>query len=214
MIATTMIITLLVANIPQLRGTIYLFFDIPIALMFIASILQLVLLFTLNLDNVFPVNYLSASLSVLTSSSGLAVATAWLDIWTLLSWGLSALFSVIAVVVGYRMRRLNLKGYYVMYYVISGLMILGGIPFVVLFLLKYKDAANLVFGAPLVFCLIVALYLTGQGLKSCNGTLTDSFIPFRQALITWALVCLMYITLSRTILVIRDYIRKNNQIVI
>ncbi|CAH8864279.1 unnamed protein product [Trichobilharzia szidati] len=162
MTATTMIITLLVANISQLETAFYQFWPIPVAFMFVASILQLVFLLALNLENAFPVNYMLAALSVFTSSSGLAVETARLNLLTLLSWSLTALLSVLAVIVGYKMRRLNLKGYHVMYYVISGLMIFGGIPFMVLYLLSHEQPANLVFVVPLVLCLTVALYLTGQ----------------------------------------------------
>ncbi|CAH8865961.1 unnamed protein product [Trichobilharzia szidati] len=75
MIATTMTMTLLVANIKKLYKLFYSYEYTSIALLFTGAFIAVLLILIPKLEVIFPLNYMLAVLSVLTSSCGLAVAT-------------------------------------------------------------------------------------------------------------------------------------------
>nr|CAH8865760.1 unnamed protein product [Trichobilharzia regenti] len=199
MIAVTMIITLLISSIDDL--------NVPIpentstTLMFSCGILALGLLLVPNLEGTSPVNYILAAVSVFISSFALAITTSAIQLWSLLSWSVTIFLAVIAITLGYKMKRLGLKGYYVIGDVIFGLMLSGAISFIVFFSFHFQTIANAVLSGILVLGLIVALLLNGQELKRCNDMVTDSLLSFKLALLTWTLVFLQYITASHFIAV-------------
>ncbi|CAH8865893.1 unnamed protein product, partial [Trichobilharzia szidati] len=146
MIATTMTMTLLVANIMELRELFHSYMYTSIALLFTGAFIAVLLILIPKLEVIFPLNYMLAVLSVLTSSCGLAVATSNVGLKSLMSWFLTILLTVICLIVGYKMRRFNQKGFYIMNYIISGFLLLSALLFFVLYYLQFRDAANTVFG--------------------------------------------------------------------
>nr|CAH8865782.1 unnamed protein product [Trichobilharzia regenti] len=129
LITVTMIITVLVASVDKLN-TIPLE-ETSTALVFVSALLALGLLLVPSLQETSPVNFILAALSVLTSSSGFAIYTAGLELWSLLLWSLTIVLSVTAITIGYKIGRLNSSGYYIISWVIFGLMLSGAILFII-----------------------------------------------------------------------------------
>nr|CAH8865762.1 unnamed protein product [Trichobilharzia regenti] len=162
MIAVTMIITLLISSIDDLNVPIPE--NTSTTLMFSCGILALGLLLVPNLEGTSPVNYILAAVSteelncrraveenrknyqlvtqsiiaVFISSFALAITTSAIQLWSLLSWSVTIFLAVIAITLGYKMKRLGLKGYYVIGDVIFGLMLSGAISFIVFFSFHFQ----------------------------------------------------------------------------
>nr|CAH8865702.1 unnamed protein product [Trichobilharzia regenti] len=195
MIVQSMIMTLIVANITVLRNVLQCFFYPFVVILFLGAILIAVLIFVHKLEDIFPVDYMAA-LSVIATSSGLAVVTWNLKLWVLLSWLLTIFLAAITVTLGYLMKRLSEKWFYIVNYVISGLMLVSAFMFVILYSLIHRNDTDTVFGVLLALSLLLALFLNGQSLKHCDDSMANSFLPVRLALATWSLMALLYLFIS------------------
>nr|CAH8865774.1 unnamed protein product [Trichobilharzia regenti] len=207
LITVTMIITVLVASVDKLN-TIPLE-ETSTALVFVSALLALGLLLVPSLQETSPVNFILAALSVLTSSSGFAIYTAGLELWSLLLWSLTIVLSVTAITIGYKIGRLNSSGYYIISWVIFGLMLSGAILFIIFSSIQFTTTANIVLSVILGLEITVALYLNGEELKRCGEVNTNAFLPFRLSLITWVLVFLQYMTMSQVTASIIHYRNTN-----
>nr|CAH8865776.1 unnamed protein product [Trichobilharzia regenti] len=176
---------------------------------FVSALLALGLLLVPSLQETSPVNFILAALSVLTSSSGFAIYTAGLELWSLLLWSLTIVLSVTAITIGYKIGRLNSSGYYIISWVIFGLMLSGAILFIIFSSIQFTTTANIVLSVILGLEITVALYLNGEELKRCGEVNTNAFLPFRLSLITWVLVFLQYMTMSQVTASIIHYRNTN-----
>nr|CAH8865794.1 unnamed protein product [Trichobilharzia regenti] len=132
MIVQTMIMTSLVANITVLRNVLQCFYYQSVVILFIGAVLAGVLILVPKMEYIFPVNYLTA-LSVIGTSSGLAVVTSAVKLWVLSSWLLTIFLAAIAITLGYLMKQLSEKWFYIVNYVISGLMLAGALMFAIFY---------------------------------------------------------------------------------
>nr|CAH8820146.1 unnamed protein product [Trichobilharzia regenti] len=82
------------------------------------------------------------------------------------------MLTAISLILGYKMRRFNQKGFYVMNYLISVCLLLGAILLSVLYYLSFRDTANTVFGALLGLGLFVVVD-KHQDILKLKGKLYD-----------------------------------------
>nr|CAH8819970.1 unnamed protein product [Trichobilharzia regenti] len=195
MVVITMTATLLVANINILQNLFSTWY-MSLAFVLIGAVFAAVLLLVQNVESQFPVNYTFLLLTVLTSSCGIAGFTGSLHLWAALSWSLAISLAVIAVVVGYQLSQLSHTGDDIMIIFSFVLMLLGGILLAAVYFSGYKVAAYIVFSVFFGLGLTMALFLTAQGLKLCSQKSRITALPVKLALITWALIILLYLTIS------------------
>nr|CAH8865038.1 unnamed protein product [Trichobilharzia regenti] len=195
MVVITMITTLLVANINTLQNLLSTW-HISLALILFGAVFASVLILVQKVESQFPANYIFLLLTVLTSSCGIAGLTESFHLWTALSWSLAILLAVIAVLVGYKLRPLSRTGDNIMIILAFVLMLLGVILLASVYFSGYKVAAYIVFSVLFGLGLTVALFLTAQVLKLCSQKSRITSLPVKLALITWALIILLYLTIS------------------
>ncbi|CAH8864645.1 unnamed protein product [Trichobilharzia szidati] len=206
MLVTTIIFTLLFANIKVLRKLDFPFY-VSTALISVGALPATVLFIEEKIEDFLLVNYMLVALSVLISSLGVAYLTRFLRLWSLLAWLLAMFLADVAMKVGYSLMQMTHKGDNITIILIVVFILLGCLLLLPAFYLDYRVPGFILFSVFVGLGLILALFLAGQGLKLCYKRNEITFLPVKLALIIWALTILLYVVISTAIEEI-----KNNQI--
>uniref|UniRef100_A0AA85IZV3 Uncharacterized protein n=1 Tax=Trichobilharzia regenti TaxID=157069 RepID=A0AA85IZV3_TRIRE len=130
MVAATMTITVLVANLEVLQK---LYCGVYITLIFFAiGVISIAVLMLVTKIHAIPLmNYILISVTVLTWSFAYADITIFLKLWTLLAWLIALAFATIAVILGFKLKRQKKKVNMIILYVAIGLGVLSSILLIV-----------------------------------------------------------------------------------
>ncbi|CAH8864307.1 unnamed protein product, partial [Trichobilharzia szidati] len=166
MVLVTVITTTCVAAIEALRY-LYDAFYIPLVFSVLGATFLLVLSINEKVRVTFPLNDVLISLSVLLWSIALPVVTKSMGFFIFVPWGITITVAVMTLIIGYKTVKRSAK-----------------------------RIAVILFGIFLAIALLIVLYLTGQGIKRCNKETTRTLLPSGLALITWAEIVYLFVSIA------------------
>ncbi|CAH8865235.1 unnamed protein product, partial [Trichobilharzia szidati] len=195
MVLVTVITTTCVATIEALRH-LYDAFYIPLVFSVLGATFLLVLSINEKVRETFPLNDVLISLSVLSWSIALPVVTKSVGFSIFSPWGITITLAVMALIIGYKTVKRSAKVSFILLGVAGGITVLGIILLIALRLTKRELIAVILFGIFLAFAVLIVLYLTGQGIKRCNKETTRTLLPSGLALITWAEIVYLFVSIA------------------
>ncbi|CAH8864649.1 unnamed protein product [Trichobilharzia szidati] len=191
MVAVTVIITVLMANVEVLQK---LYAGVYVLLTFFAvGVISIAVLMLVEKIHTIPLmNYILISLTVFTWSFAYANITLSLKLWTLLAWFVALAFATTALILGYKLKRQKKKVNMTIVYVTIGL---GALSCILLIIGHFtQTTVRIVSGVTFGLTFILMLYLTGQAMQRNTEKLMTSVISIWAAFISWMEVVLLYLS--------------------
>nr|CAH8865732.1 unnamed protein product [Trichobilharzia regenti] len=195
MVLVTMITTTCVATIPALRN-LYDTFYMALGFLVLGAIPVSMLIIIEKVREIFPLNEVLISLSVLLWSFAIPAVTKSMRFLVFAPWGITVILDVVALIIGYKTVKQSAKVSIILLGIAGGIILLDIILLIALRVAQRELIAVILCGIFLAFAVLIVLYLTGQGVKRCNNETTKTLLPMWLSLITWAASVYLFISIG------------------
>ncbi|CAH8865945.1 unnamed protein product [Trichobilharzia szidati] len=111
-------------------------------------------------------------------------------------WIITIIVALLTLIIGYRTVKRSAKVSIILLSVAGGITVLGIILLIAFRLAQREIIAVILSGIFLASAVLIVLYLTGQGIKRCNNETTRTLLPMWLALITWAAIVYLFISIA------------------